>query len=154
MTLIEILVVMCIITSLAGMVIIGAFAASRWGQVKATTALLEKLAQSLEQYKAQNRMYPPVDPLDTVSPLNLNDAEQVKQSTFVLWVALERDGNFFKDDTGAKAPGDAFHTWYYYQDKWNRPLVYLCRPPFNLFKLTSYGPDLVQGTGDDIVKEP
>ncbi len=57
-----------------------------------------------------------------------------------------------------KAPGGLFtdsrtgsvQTWYYYQDAWLQPILYLCVAPYTQYTLTSGGPDLILGTADDI----
>ena len=146
LTLIELLVVMAIMTILAGAITVAAMGAYRRAQEKATGALFERIAQALEQYKSDYRMYVPAD-LDT--------------STYPLWQGLEYEGHYFSEESRYKAKGSSCEDpatgsqvpRYQYQDAWRNLITYQCNAPYNRFRLTSNGKDLVPGNGDDIVKE-
>jgi type II secretory pathway pseudopilin PulG len=175
MTLTEILVVISIMVILVTAVVAAVFSVSSKGPVQATKGLLEKLAVGLESYKATYRMYPPQDNIaDPTAPsppwpdypqldLNPSPTLQIEASTFLLWYALEYQGQgqFMAPVSSAyKVPSNLTFTdpntgslqkWYYYQDAWQQPIRYVCTAPYNQYTLTSGGPDLVLGTADDIV---
>jgi len=175
MTLTEILVVISIMVILVTAVVAAAFRVSSKSPVQATRGLLEKLAVGLESYKATYRMYPPqdniADPIGSPPPpypdypqldLNPSPTLQIQATTFLLWYALEYQGQgqFMAPVSSTyKAAGGCFtdstnnsvQTWYYYQDAWQQPIRYICTAPYNQYTLTSGGPDLMLGTADDIV---
>jgi hypothetical protein len=170
LTLTELLVVMAVLIILVSAAVVRL--ASR-GPVAGTKGLLEKLAVGLESYRSTYQMYPPQDNLPDGfsspcyyyqfadgSPVN-TPTMQLEASTFLLWYALEYQGQgqFMPPVSAAyKAAGGTFtdpttqaaQTWYYYQDAWQQPIRYVCVSPYNQFTLTSGGPDLVLGTADDI----
>ena len=172
MTLTEIIVVMSIMIILVSAVVVAVFRVSSKGPVEGTKGLLQKLAVGLEAYRATYRMYPPMDPNDPSSRLNLKQPIQLAQvqvTSGVLWQALENDGNFVSIASQYKVEITAYSTiispyfvgafvdpktnhWssYYYQDAWLQPIQYLCSSPYTQYTLTSGGPDLVLGTADDI----
>jgi len=144
MTLIEILVVMGIMSLIVGAIAVASFGAQRRAQIKGTEGLLEKIAQGLGQYKYDHRMYVPSD----------DDGR-----TYPLWQAL--DGQYAIDvkakfkyseegDTYADPRTGEDVQRYQYQDAWKMLIRYECNPPYQRFTLTSTGPDLEQGGGDDI----
>jgi prepilin-type N-terminal cleavage/methylation domain-containing protein len=171
MTLVELLVVMSIIVILVSAVVVAVFRISGKAPVEGTKGLLAKLSVGLEAYRATYRMYPPQDNVaDPISPapdypaLDLpSSITSVQASTFVLWSALEYygQGQFMTPVSGAyKGQGGTFtdpttgaqQPWYYYQDAWKQPILYVCNSPYNQYQLTSAGPDLVLFTADDIKK--
>ena len=179
MTLTEILVVMSVMIILASAVVVGVFRVSSKGPVQGTRGLLGKLAVGLDSYRATYRMYPPQDNLPDYRPAqcwyyqfadpnppdlsSLNTPTmQLEASTFLLWQALEYQGQgqFMPPVSAAyKGAGGGFtdpntgsaQTWYYYQDAWKQPIRYTCVAPYTQYTLTSGGPDLILGTPDDIV---
>ncbi|MGD1001683.1 MAG: hypothetical protein ABSA67_13400 [Candidatus Brocadiia bacterium] len=165
MTLTEIIVVMSIMIILVSAVVVAVFRVSSKGPVEGTKGLLQKLAVGLEAYRATYRMYPPMDPNDPSSRLNLKQPIQLAQvqvTSGVLWQALEfsGEGQFMAPVSAAyKSAGGVFtdsrtgsvQTWYYYQDAWLQPLLYVCPGPnYTQYTLTSGGQDLILGTADDI----
>jgi len=146
MTLIEILVVMGIMSLIVGAIAVASFGASRKAQIRNTEALLGKIAQGLGQYRFDHRMYVPSD---------------TAYRTYPLWQAL--DGQYAIDvkakfkyaeegDTYADPrTGEAVQR-YQYQDAWKMLIRYQCDPPYQRYTLTSSGPDLEAGGGDDIQK--
>jgi len=178
MTLLEILVVMSVMVVLVSAVVVAVFRISAQGPVQGTKGLLEKLALGLESYRATYRMYPPQDNYPSLPPPAYPQLDnypvppmlQIQASTFVLWQALEYDGQgqFMSPVSAAYkavappnngAPSiftdpktSSVQTWYYYQDAWKQPIRYLCVSPYTQYTLTSGGPDLILDTADDIVK--
>jgi type II secretory pathway pseudopilin PulG len=171
MTLVEILVVMSVMIILVSAVVVAVFRISSKGPVQGTKGLLEKLAVGLESYRATYRMYPPQDNIADPGPpwdypqLDVNPSAtlQIQASTFVLWQALEYNGQgqFMSPVSAAyKAAGGSFtdpksgsmQAWYYYQDAWQQPILYQCTVPYTQYTLRSGGPDLTLFTADDIVK--
>jgi type II secretory pathway pseudopilin PulG len=161
MTLVEILVVMSIMIILVSAVVVAVVRISSKGPVQGTKGLLEKLSVGLEAYRATYRMYPPQD--TTYSSTQLPQPAQVEATSGALWQALEYNGQgqFMAPVSAAyKAPGGSFtdpntgatQIWYYYQDAWQQPILYVCSSPYMQYTLTSSGPDLILFTADDIVK--
>ena len=159
MTLIEIIVVMAIMIILVSAVVVAVFRVSSKGPLEGTKGLLEKLAVGLDAYRATYRMYPPQDSTFSLTPPP--PIPLVQATSGVLWQALEYtgEGQFMSPVSNAyKAPGGLFtdsrtgsvQTWYYYQDAWLQPLLYVCAAPYTQYTLTSGGPDLTLGTADDI----
>ena len=147
MTLIEILIVMGIMSLIVGAIAVASFGAQRKAQIRNTEALLEKIAQGLGQYKSDHRMYVPSDE---------------DESTYPVWQAL--DGQYpisveakfkhYDEDYGTYTDprtGEAVKR-YQYQDAWKMVVHYECSPPYQSFTLTSDGPDMENGGGDDIEK--
>jgi type II secretory pathway pseudopilin PulG len=160
-TLIEILVVIAIVTALAGAVIISAVALHNIGMDRGTTAFMERIALAQTQYQQTHRMYVPLRGASDPA-LDYNDIYQLRRSTMVLWIALERSGGFLAGEAAALSPGGVFTDpatgrsdtpWYFYLDRWNTPMMYQCDSPAKTYKLTSAGRDHIFGTGDDIVVE-
>lgn len=157
-TLIEILVVISIVTVLAGMLIVSAVVLHNIGMERGTTGFMERIALAQTQYMQTHRMYVPVS-----VPLDLTDIYQLRRSTMVLWIALERSSNILAGEEGAKSQGGTYTDpliqspnttpWYFYTDRWNTPLMYQCASPHKTFSITSAGRDHIFGTGDDITIE-
>lgn len=156
MTLIELITVMGIMVIIVSAIVVAYIGLQRHGQIKGTEGLFENLAVGLAQYRVQHRTY-----VWQPSTILTSDPYQVQASTHALWMALEHDDHLVEVPSENKAVGGsqvdtgtgAFQQWYYYRDAWRQPVLYECFVPYTRFTLRSSGPDLVFGTGDDIVKE-
>lgn len=156
MTLIEILVVMSIMIILVSSIVVAAFSLHSRGQISGTKGVIDQLAMALAAYKTTYRMYVPADAADAQA-----------NSTLPLWQALEREEKITtvidrykkETDAGADPKTGALFKRYIYIDAWSQPLYYECAAPFQRFRLTSGGRDLLIGSvgsveaGDNIVKE-
>jgi len=153
----EILVVIAIVTVLAGVLIVSAMALQSRGVEEGTKALMERIALAQGEYMNLHRMYVPVGAtIDFGATASAPEAH----STLPLWAALEAGANLLPAEASTRTEGtrlasDTFAPWrwYYYIDRWNTPLRYECAAPWKSFRLTSAGKDLVFGSGDDIVVE-
>jgi prepilin-type N-terminal cleavage/methylation domain-containing protein len=168
MTLIEILIVMSVMVILVSAIVVAVFRISGKAQVHNTHGLFDKLAVGLQAYRSTYRMYPPMDPNDPNSPMDVGQntnpiqTPEVEASSEVLWMALEYQGQgqFMSPVSSSnKVQGGALtdpvtgasQPWYYYVDGWQNPILYLCPAPFLQYTLRSAGPDLILYTADDIV---
>ena len=113
------------------------------GQIKGTEAMLGTLAQALEQYKMEHRMYVPPDD---------------DWTTYPLWQAVEHEGNLTVK-AKYKQAGDTFEDprtgasvqRYLYIDAWRQEVEYYPNPNNSReFILRSYGPDRKRGPEDDL----
>jgi len=146
LTLVELLVVMAIMTIIVSAIVTASLAVMGNTQVKATEALLGKLAQGLEQYRMEHRMYVPSDD---------------DWSSYPVWQALEYEGKYVEIAERYKQEGDTFQEpetgarvrRYFYVDAWRQGISYHCEPPYSRFTLRSRGPNLEFGKGDDITFE-
>lgn len=157
LTMIEILVVISIITILAGMLIVSAIVLHNIGAERSTTGFMESIAHAQTQYLQTHRMYVPGELGVTTS-----DIYQLRRSTMVLWMGLEKSSGLLAGEEGSKSQGGVYTDpvtrnsstpWYFYLDRWNTPMLYQCDPPCKTFKITSAGRDHIFGTGDDLVIE-
>jgi len=146
-TLIEIIAVMAIIVILASIVTGGTIALVKRAQRSNTNSLLDQLANGLDAYKRDHRMYLPSDSQLSSRPL---------------WYALEYEGdygvgtgdknkvyigNFLDLDSGATVAD------FVYRDGWKSRLRYTCTSPWMSYLIESAGPDGKFGTADDETKE-
>lgn len=131
---------MAIITILAGGLVGGAFAVVRHTKHKNTDNLLEQLANGLEVYYDDHRMYPPGNE---------------DQNTARLWYALEKEGNYVEVGGSNKVDYDEGPdtTDWRYEDGWSTELFYDSDYPYDSYDLRSAGPDKVWGSDDDVTKE-
>jgi type II secretory pathway pseudopilin PulG len=162
MTLIELMAVMGIMVVIVSAIVIAAYGVQRQGQIKGTEGVMEQIVLGLSNFRAANREYVP----QSNGTFDFTDDALVEATTRPLWTALEYEGDYLQQVPGAnKAVGGTISSltpgplenWYFYQDAWRRPLLYVCQSDaqglYSHFTLTSAGPDLVFGTGDDIVRE-
>ena len=82
-------------------------------------------------------------------------------STYPLWQALEKEGQYIAVESRYKQAGDQYAdpatgakiTRCRYVDAWENLLRYECVTDYKSFTIISRGPDLEMHTGDDITKE-
>ena len=147
-TLIELLVVMAIMIILVSAVVGASLVIMGKARIKRTEAMLGTLAQALEQYKVEHRMYVPYDPDD-------------ERTTWPLWQAIEHEAKYLTVGAKYKQAGDTFEDpetgasvqRFFYIDAWRLEIRYDCTGDFSRFILRSSGPDVKLDTGDDIIAE-
>ena len=101
-TLIEILVVIAIITALAGMLIVSTMALQSRGAEQGTRSFMERIAAAQAQYLQMHRMYVPNVP--SGGSIDFTSTQQTMHSTLPLWMALEESTKILSGDEALRVP--------------------------------------------------